>query len=279
MAEYQFLKNLRIEMSSDSNGVEVTHPSFPQPENRDAKIWRYMDLSKFASMLLAGALFFPRATKLGDPFEGSNSKMVEAWRNSVRANRSATPEEDFFGGLSLQQVNEMFESEQRFLKESVPTFFVNCWHQNEYESAAMWKLYAKSDEAVCVQSTYRKLLRVLPKCVDTGLVTYRDYDQDGIDPGNVFNFIMSKRKSFEHEKEIRAVAWEKLSGELGGDEIRGAMNEFGLSIQVDMLELVENVFVSPTSPAWFKEVVQGLSRKLGLKLNVQQSKISEVPIF
>jgi len=34
---------------------------------------------------------------------------------------------------------------------------INCWHMNDHESAAMWKLYLKSDEGIAIQSTYRKL--------------------------------------------------------------------------------------------------------------------------
>ena len=36
----------------------------------DTVLWRYMDFTKFVSLLEKSALFFPRADKLGDPFEG-----------------------------------------------------------------------------------------------------------------------------------------------------------------------------------------------------------------
>ena len=36
----------------------------------DVVLWRYMDFTKFVSLLEKSALFFPRADKLGDPFEG-----------------------------------------------------------------------------------------------------------------------------------------------------------------------------------------------------------------
>ena len=34
---------------------------------------------------------------------------------------------------------------------------INCWHMNDHESAAMWKLYLKSNEGIAVQSTYETL--------------------------------------------------------------------------------------------------------------------------
>lgn len=45
-------------------------PSFGTP-SRDRRIWRYMSLAKFMSLLDTRALFFARSDRLGDPFEGS----------------------------------------------------------------------------------------------------------------------------------------------------------------------------------------------------------------
>lgn len=50
------------------------HPVFEKPENENAKIWRYIDFTKFVSLLDKSALFFTRADRLGDPFEGSYSR-------------------------------------------------------------------------------------------------------------------------------------------------------------------------------------------------------------
>jgi hypothetical protein len=47
------------------------HPSFPPPSDRGVKIWRYMDLAKFVSLLQDSSFHFCRADRLGDPFEGS----------------------------------------------------------------------------------------------------------------------------------------------------------------------------------------------------------------
>ena len=39
--------------------------------SNDQQLWRYMDFAKFAAMLRERSLYFPRADKLGDPFEGA----------------------------------------------------------------------------------------------------------------------------------------------------------------------------------------------------------------
>ena len=50
------------------------HPAFEKPSDEDIKIWRYIDFTKFVSLLDKQALFFARADRLSDPFEGSYSK-------------------------------------------------------------------------------------------------------------------------------------------------------------------------------------------------------------
>jgi len=50
------------------------NPAFIAPANVDVKIWRYMDFTKFVSMLEEAGLFFARLDRLGDPFEGSSTR-------------------------------------------------------------------------------------------------------------------------------------------------------------------------------------------------------------
>jgi hypothetical protein len=46
------------------------HPVFRPPPDIDGKIWQYMELAEFVSMLHRKALFFIKANKLRDPYEG-----------------------------------------------------------------------------------------------------------------------------------------------------------------------------------------------------------------
>ena len=48
-------------------------PIFELPPD-DATLWRYMDFTKFVSLLEKQALFFSKPDRLGDPFEGSLPK-------------------------------------------------------------------------------------------------------------------------------------------------------------------------------------------------------------
>lgn len=46
------------------------HPVFEKPSNEDAKIWHYMNFSKFVSLLDSKMLFLTRADLFEDKFEG-----------------------------------------------------------------------------------------------------------------------------------------------------------------------------------------------------------------
>ena len=48
-------------------------PVFTTPANPGIKIWRYMDFTKFVSMLENGGLFFARADQLEDEFEARDA--------------------------------------------------------------------------------------------------------------------------------------------------------------------------------------------------------------
>lgn len=55
------------------------HPEF-HPPAPDATLWRYTDFTKFVSQLDRKALLFSRLDQLGDPFEGSVSKVNQVMR-------------------------------------------------------------------------------------------------------------------------------------------------------------------------------------------------------
>src|SRR3954453_13228709 len=50
--------------------MHISHPAFTLPLDLDSKIWQYMELAEFVSMLHRKALFFVKANKLRDPYEG-----------------------------------------------------------------------------------------------------------------------------------------------------------------------------------------------------------------
>jgi len=72
----------------------TVHDSFKPPANSSARIWRYMDFTKFVFMLETSSLWFSRTDKLGDPFEGSipqlNILQEESWLASLNLHSNIT---------------------------------------------------------------------------------------------------------------------------------------------------------------------------------------------
>ena len=119
-----------------------SHPEFTQPDNPDTKVWRYIDLPKLIFLLDKGTLFFPRADILKDPHEGSVTSMGKNLLVS------------FWKQYGLDDIDE--EMSKIHMKARHCTY-ISCWHMNEFESEAMWKLYCPNNQGVALQTTYRKL--------------------------------------------------------------------------------------------------------------------------
>jgi hypothetical protein len=268
---------LRAIIHPDSNMTdlqETKHETFRLPTNKDIPIWRYMDLAKYLSMLDRRCLFFARATMLGDPFEGSSTKMMVSGREYIRANRATDP--------TLAQWKDapdtMFTNMGNIFKHFVQSYLISCWHMNEHESAAMWKLYSSSHEAVCIRSTYRRLRQCLPQCVYIGEVNYINYETEGFSVGNSFNFIMHKRLSFEHERELRAIFWDR-DGTPEAQPYKAHIGPSGLAIEVDLSALIERVYVSPTAESWFGALVQAMTTRCEYTFPVSQSALAADPLY
>jgi len=234
-----------------SNEEERTYQYYP-PENLDQRIWRYLDFTKFVAMIDTNSLFFPSASSFLDRFEGSYSKL------NLKIRPLLHKEEDNYIDKKISDLEK--------LKKEVG---VSCWHANDFESAAMWNLYSKSSESVCLQSTYQRLVLALEEKSEIGMVQYVDYLSDFIPEYDPYLAFFHKRKSFEHENEIRAII-KKLDG-----------NEIGVGrgLHVDIDLLIESIYVSPESPQWFFELIKNTLKKYGIKKPVVKSSLADDPIY
>jgi hypothetical protein len=140
-------------------------PLLDQPDC-DAKLWRYIDFSKLASFLATGTLFFSRADRFDDTWEGAVSPSdVEAWEAAVQASDEGRDDRDTLIG----NYRRTFQGLRRHT-------YISCWHENAGESAAMWKLYLKSDEGIAIQTSFARLrdeLNESARFVHLGRVRYR----------------------------------------------------------------------------------------------------------
>jgi hypothetical protein len=240
------------------------HPCFQAPADRNIKVWRYLDFTKYVSMLSSQNLFFSRSDLFADPYEGATSHANIRLRPAVYKD-SKIPKQAF------DQMAKLAEWTRQWT-------YINCWHMNEYESAAMWKLYAQTNEAVALQSTYEKLRYCLPEKVFVGVVHYIDYENEWLPEGNSMWPFVHKRKSFEHERELRALIQDLPQTDKGIQT--GLPNqEFGCEVSIELNKLIEAVYVSPESPKWFLELVKNVTKKYDFNFEVHQSLLAKTPVY
>jgi hypothetical protein len=253
----------------------------PYVERPDARIapddnrtiWRYLGFEKFVAMLNSRSLYFVSVERLKthDPFEGYVSpNAVEALVRSVREGHPRGEAAD----------NELRE----FLRQGNLTrdriVLVNCWHENAFESAAMWKLYA--DRGVAIQSTTPLLkasVGVAQEDVFLEEVAYVHHPTmpvTGEEFKSVFPQATRKGMSFSHEREIRAMCFdlEFLNAASSGSH---GQSIGGLKVAVDLEQLLQRVIVAPTSPEWFRVLVEDVLARYGINKTVTKSALDAIP--
>jgi len=110
-----------------------------------------------------------------------------------------------------------------------------------------------------------------------GKVKYIDYKTGFIDQQNVFSAFMHKRKSFEHEKEIRAIVSKYPPGGLEDPPKETILD--GIPIKVNIELLIQKIHVAPNAPTWFSDLVKGAVKRYGCDFEVIHSQMDSSPLF
>jgi hypothetical protein len=265
---------------------EPDYPGYDPSQNPAIPMWRYMDFTKFVSMLETRSLFFARADLLGDPFEGSLTRAEAERRNAVEARWQAE-----------KRPARLHATSQAKIRSEVSNSIVSCWHMNPVESMAMWRLYLSGREGLAVKTTFERFVSSFAAfdgedkgfnedltdreiLIHVGMVHYVDYDQDT--PQYVPRILL-KRRSFEHEREIRAVAMDRSWGNsprFGPDgHVLTRFAGGGDRIPVDLAALITAVYVAPEAQPWFAELVKAVVRRYGFQFSVVQSDLDRDPLF
>jgi len=204
-----------------------------------------MNLEKLLSILTDRTLFFPSGTTLArdDKYEGQpTSGEVDA--------------------LSLEPAT-VGKLENKFNKPTQARFFFNCWHMNDSESDAMWKIYVNGIGGVAIRSSIVRLKQCFQNSqedISLGRIHYIN-DETGHFEHPLRRY-MRKKSAFKHEQEVRLVFYDE------NNEYSGCP---GLSIPVDVSVLVERIVVSPRAESWFLPLVKKLVIKLGHEIEVVSS--------
>lgn len=230
---------------------------------KETIVWRYIDFTKFVDLITSSNLFFCRADNFDDPFEG------------------------IFRLKDYEDTKGMFESEHLTKK----FYFLNCWHINQHQSDAMWRIFLKTGNGIAIKSTVGKIIDSLKDTHDDvyiGRVYYRDFEnltfhdlmfepQNRIYGGqggslSQYNY---KRISFEHEKELRLF---HINTPIPHTKIKGIPREPlpYKRVHVDLRDLIQEIVIAPFADKWFKEMVQRLIDKLEMNFTISKSKLYDL---
>ena len=224
-----------------------------QPEDEDT-LWRYMSFEKFANILATESLFFTRADKYDDKFEGY------------------VPESTT---LSYESAGSQIITDFR------QYIMCNCWHHGDEESMAMWDKYHLRNNGIAIKTTMENLKSSLPDepNVFIGKIEYiEDYNQIDMPedmPPEIWlhHPYFYKRTPFKYEQEVRAII--DVSSYLHADPY-----EFGSLLKIEVKTLIgENseVIVSPYVDKWITDTVRLVVEQYGFKFEVNPSILLDDP--
>jgi hypothetical protein len=212
-------------------------------------------------MLQNNGLFFSRASKMNDLFEGGYS-------------RGNSQLQDYVNRALMKALGDAELSPDKAQERRDQTV-MSCWHASNHESAAMWRLYSSSNESICIQTTSRKLRQSMPAGIDIGTVQYIDYETEWVPERQPVLPFLYKRKSFEHEREFRAI------GNIldpSTNDLRQEESENGLWIKCELEDLIERVRVAPDVAPWFRDLVVQTVNKYELNIPVEPSSLELKPL-
>lgn len=237
-------------------------------------IVKYLDLTKYISILQRQALFFCRVDKLEDKFEGTTAKPnFDARINWYKYMRDV--EHFFTTPPTDEEILKRVKEQYVFDKKIKAISCVNCWNKKNDESAALWKIYSDFSKGIMIKSSIASIQNAFKKTVNEiqlSEIRYIDYEKEEMPDGNSMYPLIHKHRAYSYEDEVRLifetsqVGWEH---DWAKEEV-----EEGVYIQMDVTELIEEIIISPYSPDWFFKMVEGITALYGINKPISKSKLS-----
>jgi len=243
------------------------HPDIETPES-STEIWRYMTLDKLLHLLASSSLWLSRCDFFEDGWEGRYSDATyDTFKNTLIG--------------SEDRIERLWQWHQDANCGMRNCLYVNCWHINQEESAALWQIYSNYGKCVAVKTTVHKLRDALAGTdvpVFAGRVKYCDYATEPMPMGNLFTPFLRKRRSFTFEQELRLLHWqpELLSPDRGQP---AADLPKGVAVPVDVASLILEVYLTPKADGYMHEAITALFAKFGFgEVKIHQSNLFSEPL-
>jgi len=260
--------------------------------DKSQKLWRYMTLDRLINLLDTKKLFFTpvKFYASSDPFEGLLPKAaldaiagvindtqgmllenIDKAKSHALSHSPLSDELKAQAAIEFAKIRADAESHAARMEKVyfnlMSCIVVNCWHQNDFESEAMWKLYSDSHKGIAIQTTAESLVESVidsrASAIFFSEIKYIDYDspklkkEDCIVNGNIGPLL--KRTAFEHENEARLYFTPKKKY-ISLDEAKPIPE----LIDVDINKLIHKVFISPYASEPFPSSVKCILNMFGI---------------
>ncbi|MCX6026854.1 MAG: hypothetical protein NTY23_11455 [Chloroflexi bacterium] len=172
--------------------------------------------------------------------------------------------------------------------------YVNCRHENDRESMAMWKLYGLRGCPIAIRSSIGRMKQTIidvEERVRIGRMRYLDWERvAGGSWTNILVPCLQKDASYEHEHEVRMVIWKSpwdfpfpsfvATPEEGCKAVEAHVRRrmpTGIPLPVDLDALLEEVVVGPAAEEWVADLVKDVMARFQVQKPVRRSELLGEP--
>ncbi|MEZ5941604.1 MAG: DUF2971 domain-containing protein [Planctomycetaceae bacterium] len=231
--------------------------------NEDEALWRYFKTARFITFLETSHLYFAAATQFEDRFEGCVAVQSPEYKTDPRY-------------AEKEHAEEAFAELKRLTK-------ISCWHRADYESYAMWKLYAEFHKGVAVETTVHTLVHsVAPfnlqpnygeETLLGGAIRYTDMTQVRLKTSMEKRFF-HKHQAFAWEREYRLAISVRNAEEFGV-----SVPSEGILVSVDPSRMIKRIILGPRLPESERETITNAANAAGLSDRVALSSLLYNPRY
>ena len=246
----------------------------------DTILWRYMSLVKFLDILATQKLNLCRLDGFEDKLEGSNDKLLSQIHARTKNN--------IFGASYIDTVRRNYEIAK--IKS-----YALCMHANNYESAAMWKLYGNHGETIAIKTTVGKLKSSLVngQNLHFGAVVYEITEQEikvihdsyaqnkQSIPISPLDPLFLKRASFKYENEYRVI-FSDTSNFFTSTPSLESVDNLKISqrlihkIDCNVSELISELLIYPEAPTWVVDAINETIKKFRYNFCAEKSTLYDL---
>lgn len=218
---------------------------------------RYIDLPKFVDLLRTRSLYFLRADRFSDRFEGALTPTMRRLLDEP-----------------VEVRDREIEDAETFYRHSREGAFVSCWSLGAHDNMALWQLYGGVTCSVAITTTVERLEIAAQTWSDNTYITkvkYIDHHKDAaMSLGHYTDLLAYKHRAYSFENEVRVIV----------SRHRGDWQKNPMELRLPVLDidaLIRSVVVAPEAGDWFFGLVEEITRRFEVSAPVRRSMLTALP--